>query len=324
MKKTSIKKLTAAVLALVIVLSFAGCAKINYVTKGTIQAIKEVQDGSYQTGGALGAAQSAGTSEDGGASGDSDPAVIEALQPNTYGGVDFQTIEDVVNYYVAAYDKTKTQTAQYNTPSGAETWYALVGEESLEVHDILVQGSSNSLIDGLVPGIVSGLFKPSAQSLPPCSSRKPADDTEFATSKLTADDVLAANVKDNGDGTITIQIQPKAASMSAKGQDPQGRFFNALGDIGATVESISVLSWASGTTEENCLVNYKGGYGTITIDTASGTVTSAEYLMKVSVEVQHASIMVIKDKSASLQVDYMLKFPASDEWLQENMQTTRA
>ena len=93
MKKGSIKKLVAALLALVIVFSFVGCAKINYVANGTIQAIKEVQDGSYQTGGALGALQSAGTSEDGEASGDEDPAVIETLQPNTYGGVDYTYAE---------------------------------------------------------------------------------------------------------------------------------------------------------------------------------------------------------------------------------------
>lgn len=323
MKKTSIKKLTAAVLALVIVLSFAGCAKINYVANGTIQAIKEVQDGSYKDGGALGAATAGGAAAEGeGDSASGESVQIDDFVPNTYGGVEFKTVEDVVNYYVEAYNLTKTKSAQYNTPSGTETWYALVGAEELNVHDILVEGKSNGIIEGLVPGIVGNLFKPSAQALPPCDTRK-IDEDSFKTSALTAEDVLAANVKDNGDGTITIQIQPKAASMSAKGKDSQGRFFNTLGDIASTVESVGV-SWASGTTEENCRVEYQNGIGTITINTSTGEITAAEYNMKVTVTVEHASIAIITDKSASLQIDYDITFPASDEWLQENMETTRA
>lgn len=322
MKKTSIKKLTAALLVLAIVLSFAGCAKINYVTDGAIQAIKEVQDGSWETGGALGAATGAAGAEGEEGSAGTESKQIDDLVPGTYGGVDFQTVEDIVNYYAKAYDLTKTKSAQYNTPDGTETWYAMVGEEDLQVHDILVEGKSNSIINSLVPGIMSSVYKPSAQALSPGSSRKFDEDT-FKTCTLTADDVLAANVKDNGDGTITLQIQPKAASMSAKGEDAQGRLFNSLGDIGSAVESVGV-SWASGSTEENCVVNYQNGYATVTIDTASGEITSAVYLMKVTVDVQHATIAVITDKSASLQIDYTLTFPASDEWLKEYMDTTRA
>ena len=134
---------------------------------------------------------------------------------------------------------------------------------------------------------------------------------------------MAANVKDNGDGTITIQIQPKAVNMSAKGADAQGRFFNTLGDIGPTVESLTVLSWASGTTEENCKVEYANGVGTITIDTASGEIVKADYHMLANVKVQHATVAVIKDKSAELTITYDLKFPASAEWLQEHAKATK-
>ena len=42
--------------------------------------------------------------------------------------------------------------------------------------------------------------------------------------------------------------------------------------------SISQLSWASGTTEENCIVNYEGGTGTVKIDTATNTIVEADYL----------------------------------------------
>lgn len=258
--------------------------------------------------------------EDGSAAG-GDTAQIDALVPGTYGGVDFQSIEDVVNYYVQAYNLTKTKTVQYQTDSGVENWYALLGDENLEVHDILVEGKSNSLINGMVPGIVGGLFSAKPQALPPCDTRNSDSDT-FKTSALTADDVLAANVKDNGDGTITIQIQPKEASMSAKGKDAQGRFFNTMGDIGSAVESIGV-KWATGTTADNCTVDYSGGYGTIKIDTASGEIVEADYLMYVSVNVTHATLAVITDKSASLKIDYTMHFPASDEWIAENGGGTR-
>ena len=33
--------------------SFAGCAKINYVTDGAIQAIHEIKDGSWQNSGRM-------------------------------------------------------------------------------------------------------------------------------------------------------------------------------------------------------------------------------------------------------------------------------
>ena len=247
---------------------------------------------------------------------------IDEFKAATYGGVEFKTMEDVVKYYVAAYDKTKAKTATYSTPDGSQTWYEMLGEEKLQVGEILIEGKSNSIIDGLVPGIVGGLFAAAPQPLPPADTRDPAADT-FKTSSLTAEDVLAANVKDNGDGTITIQIQPKAVNMSSKGADAQGRFFNTLGDIGPTVESISVLTWASGTTEENCKVEYANGVGTITIDTASGEIVKADYHMLADVTVQHANVAVIKDKSATLKITYDLTFPVSDEFLKESVKATR-
>lgn len=319
MKKSSIKKLVAVVLALTIVLCFAGCAKINYVTNGTIKAIKEVKDGSWEKGGANAEAQAQGGE---GATAEGESVQIDEFKAGTYANIEFKTVEDVVKYYVEAYDKTKAKTATYSTPDGTATWYDFLGEEKLQVGDILIEGKSNGMIDGLVPGIVDGLFQAAPQPLPPADTRDPVADT-FKTSSLTAEDVLAANVKDNGDGTLTIQIQPKAVNMSAKGADPQGRFFNTLGDIGSVVESIGALSWASGTTEENCKVQYENGVGTITIDTASGEIVKADYHMLAAVAVQHASIAVIKDKSANLTITYDLTFPVSEEFLKETLKATK-
>lgn len=307
-----VKKGLSLVLATgLIATSFAGCAKINYVTDGAIQAIHEIKDGSWLEADA-----------DGETGSDEDVSVLETpFEAGTYGGVDFQSIEDVAKYYCEAYDKTKGQTREYIDSEGnTAVWYTMLGEEKLQVTDIMIEGKENSMINNLVPGIVGGLYSPGLNGLTPCANRDPSMDVDTAneslqTCRLTADDILDANVTDNGDGTITMVIQPKAVNMSEKGMDAQGHVFSSLGDIAGVVDSISVLSWASGTTEENCIVNYKGGTVTCKIDTKSGLITEADYHMLAYISVNHATVTVIKDKSATLLVTYDVHFPASDDYM---------
>ena len=106
-------------------------------------------------------------------------------------------------------------------------------------------------------------------------------------------------------------------------EDSQGRFFNVLGDISSTVNQISVLSFSQGTIDENFVVNYKGGSGTVTIDTKTGEVIAADYTMLVHIDVQHANVLVLKDKSASLDITYSNHYPADDEYLMTSRQMTR-
>ena len=77
MKKYAFKGLGLVLAVALIVGCFAGCAKINYVTDGAIQAINEVKDGSWKTKGQKDAA----TSE-----ADYDKPVIEEFKAVTYGG----------------------------------------------------------------------------------------------------------------------------------------------------------------------------------------------------------------------------------------------
>lgn len=262
-----------------------------------------------------------------------DVSVLDAeFEPGTYGGVEFGSVEDVVAYYVECHDYTKTLTAAYTENGSPATYYKLLGDENLEVKNLLVEGKSNSMIDSLVPTVLGSLFHGTVKGLPPCENRNPDLDyitgnsgrqIDFKISELTADDVLAANVKDNGDGTITIQIQPKGVVLSMPGEDSQGKFFNTLGDISSTVESIDVLSFSQGTIDENFVVNYQGGVGTITIDTATKEVTEAVYIMNVHIDVQHANVAVLKDKKASMDIVYTLNFPASDEYLLSSKNITR-
>lgn len=258
-----------------------------------------------------------------------DTAVIEAFAAGTYGGKEFKSIEDVVNYYNECYAYTKTLTAEYDENGETKTYYKLVGDEHLNVSNLLVEGKSNSMLDGLVPGIVGGLFNGNVIGLSPSGNRAPDldkrddDKMDCRTSHLTADDVLEANVTDNGDGTITIVIQPKAAILSMPGQDSQGRFFNSLGDISSTVSSISVLSFSSGTVDENFVVDYKGGTGKIKINTSTNEVIEADFEMKVHIDVSHANVAVLKDKSASLDISYTNHYPADDTYLKEMKGITR-
>lgn len=325
MNKYVKKGLCIALAAGLIASSFAGCAKINYVTNSAVEAIYKVKDGSWQE-----------TEAEEEGAGESDPVVIDPLTPGTYGGIEFNTLEDVANYYVTAYDYTKTLTAEYIDEEGnTQTYYKLLGDEDLNVGEIMIDGSSNAVINNLVPGIVGGLFAPSTYGLVPCYNRDPnldnnsedatrKADHDFRTSGVTADDILEANVTDNGDGTITMVIQPKAGQMSTRGDDSQGRFFEVLGDIGGVVSSIDMISFAEGTAEENVIVDYKGGTVTVKIDTATNEIVEADYKMIANVSVNHATVAVIRDKSASLVITYTNHFPASDEYLLESRGIKRA
>lgn len=257
-----------------------------------------------------------------------DVAVIDEFTAGTYGGVEFKSQEDVLNYYAEAYNKTKAQTQEYVLDNGdTVTWYSMLGEEDLQVKNIMIEGKENATINKLVPGIVGGLFTKGSCGLSPSSNRQPQDDVDengqsLTTCLLTADDLVAANVTDKGDGTVELKLQPKDVNMSHRGMDAQGKLFNTLGAIDATVDSITVLSWASGTTAENCLVNYKGGYATVVIDTATGLITTADYHMEAHITVKHANVTVIKDKSANVLVTYDVHYPASAEYLKEAVAAT--
>lgn len=256
------------------------------------------------------------------ASSDADVATIDDLVPGTYGGIEFNTIDDVVNYYVECYNYTKTLTAQYNDNGTTATYYKLLGMEDLTIENLLVEGKSNDVVNKLIPSILGSVFTGGLKGLPPCGNISPTADTvgdgiDVTKSLLTAEDVLAANVVDNGDGTINLTIQPKAVVLSMPGSDAQGHFFNTLGDITSTVESISVLSFSSGTISENFVVDYKGGSGTVTINTSTGEIVSGDYTMRVHIDVQHANVAILKNKSASLDIVYKNTFPTTTEQLTE-------
>lgn len=308
-------KIIAIILAVVIVISgiVIGVTKkeeCNYFFSAMHNAQVKIKDGTWKD-------EINGTSE-------TESADQGSFVSGTYGGIEFKNTEDVVKYYTQAYDKTKAETAQYINKDGQEeTCYAMVGDEKLTPSNVLVDGKENSIINNLVPSIVDSVFTTGVYGLPPCANRDPNLDVDennnsLTTSRITTDDIENCSVVDNNDGTITLTLIPKKSDMSHKGLDSQGKMFNTLGAIDNTVDSISVLSWSTGTTADNCLVTYEDGTAVVKIDTESGKIIEADYDMKVHVSVNHANVTVIKDKSASLTIDYVQHFPASDDFIKES------
>ena len=258
-----------------------------------------------------------------------DKSVIGEFQAGTYGGIKMDTAEDAVKYYVEAYNKTKAETAEFNTPEGKQTWSAFIGDEDLKINSVIIDGNENKTINSMVPGIVGGIFHAGTSALPPTAGKVQKDDVDekgnsLVTSSLTADDVLAVVVEDNGDGTITLQMQPKYVNMSAPGKDAQGHMFQSLGAIDSTVDNIKPLTWSEGTTAENCKVHYYGGTATVTIDTKTKEITKADYVMEAHVVVAHACIAVIRDKNATVDVTMKWSAPASEKYMQESKGVTKA
>lgn len=307
--------------------SLTGCAKVSYVANGTLTAIQAIKDDTWRTNDL----ESENTTEN--------EIVIDEFSPVTVGSVSFETQDDAVNYFIECYNNTKAQTASYTDAEGnVKEYYAFMGEESLNVDCIYIDGQKNDMLNNAVPGIVSGAFYRSTYGLPPSNSMEPSYDNDnmevgnpgaydLRQTYFKPEYCLACNVSDNGDGNIKMVIQPKDASMSARGADSQGSFFEVLKDLGQTVSDIfndyDALSWASGTTEDNCKVNYKGGTGTFVIDPATKTIVTADYHMNVLVEVNHANVTVIKDKSGAIEISHDIHYPASAEYLMESKGITK-
>ncbi|MCR5207555.1 MAG: hypothetical protein K6C14_03655 [Eubacterium sp.] len=311
--KKSVKVIISLLLAATLCFSFTGCAKVGYIVDGTVKAVKEVKSGEWKNAGQPAEGEAGTESAD-------DPAVIDEFAPGTFGGIEFKTIDDVVKCYADAYNKTKAKKAMFIDEEGKKVeMYAFCDQKEITITDILVEGKSNAVINKLIPQLLNALYVPTIGGLQPCNAREPEKDVDennesLMTCRVKADDLVTANVKDGGDGKIIITMQPKMVNMSRVGIDEQGRMFTSLNDIGAVVDAVDAFSWASGTTEENCKVVYKGGTAVITIDPAIGEIVEAHYDMHVYVNIVHANLSVVHDKSLSATVDYKCDFPCSKEF----------
>ncbi len=262
--------------------------------------------------------------QEGNAGGSSVATAIEEFKPGTYGGVEFKTPEDVAAYYVKCYNYTKTLTAEYTVDGKPQTMYKLLGGETLEIKNLLIEGKANPALDKTVGSLAGSQFKSEAKGLPPNGGNSPENDKSpdgsivYTDSAFTGEDIQNCNVKDNNDGTITIQIQPKKVTNAKEKADSQGKFFNVLGDVPGIVDELGIVTFTTGSVTDNVIVDYDGGYGTIVIDTATGEIVKADYLENIHISITHANAFgIVKDKSASLDIVYNTQAPASDEFFAE-------
>ena len=197
--------------------------------------------------------------------------------------------EDIVAEYVKVYNTTKK----------AGTFK---GHDEMTLVEVLIDGKDNSMIKNAAKGMVKA--EGTDMPLPPYSDDNPCNEC-----LTTAADIATATYTDNGDGTATIKLVPIATTNSKKFSDAQGNMFNVMEDVKPTVESISILKWSEGTTDDNVVLKCDGGYAEVTYDKATKMMTKADYTLITIAEVQHANILIFKDKSATAKFDYKMLYP---------------
>lgn len=182
--------------------------------------------------------------------------------------------EDVVNYFNTAINKVKPSAKQVTL--NAETNSQTEG----------ISGSIPSFFSGLVDKAIQGNMgnKVLADLDPNLVNATTVDDknnmfpVEFQTwsSKLTADDIESKEIKDNG-STYTIVIKVKADDASTEtgaGYGHNGKVFSVITPniILENAEKYKLSSLI-----KSCETGTRNGSVTVTVDKATGNVTSAIY-----------------------------------------------
>lgn len=73
-----------------------------------------------------------------------DVATIDEFVAGTYGGKEFKTVEDVVNYYVECYNYTKTLGANYTYEGSPQQCISLLAQRILKLRIFLLKASPSA------------------------------------------------------------------------------------------------------------------------------------------------------------------------------------
>ena len=211
-------------------------------------------------------------------------------------------IAKIVSTYAAAYDKTKA----------AGTF--LGKNEKVNISNILIKNEPNSMLEGIIGGIVKSMWKDETNlQLPPyrkANADTGATEEKFMKCLLTADDVQSASMTENADGTYTINITPKDQEKPVMGEGPQGKSFNVYEEIMPILEDLGItFTDEGGSFDKNVNLTYSGGTINATYDPATGMLTSATYIMNVHIGVVNVKFYGIKMEQASLDLQYKMFFP---------------
>ncbi len=289
------KRIISIALALVLVFSLAACTRtinVNVKYEGSAQpaAQPSAQPASTQPASTAPASQPASDASQP-ADDSKEPAskpADDAKEPSGELSAS-SSVEDIVAEYVKVYNTTKA--------TGTFT-----GKESMTCDSVSLDGSENGTLKNLAGKFMSA--NGTGYQLPPYS-----DADEGKECKTTAADIEKAEYKDNGDGTATIKLFPKSVTNSKRFADAQGNMFNVMEDVASALASVSVLKWSEGDANSNVTLTSGGGYCEVTYDKASKTMTKAEYVLITTAEVQHANVLMFKDKNATAQFTYIMSYP---------------
>ena len=176
------------------------------------------------------------------------------------------------------------------------------GHDTMSCEYVQIDGKDNSMVKGIADKFMAA--SGTNMDLPPYKG----DDNPMEC-LLTEADIDSATYKDNGDGTATIKIVPKAAENATFKNDPQGKSFNVLEDVAGALSSISVITWAEGDANSNVKLTEKDGYIEVTYNKDTKMMTKADYVLVTYADVTHANVAILKDKSASVKFVYTMTYP---------------
>ena len=199
------------------------------------------------------------------------------------------TVEEVLAEYAVVYKTTKA--------SGT-----FKGHDTMSCEYVKIDGKDNSMVKGVADGFMKATG--TDMDLPPYKG-----DDHPAESLLTAADVDSATYTDNGDGTATIKIVPKAVENAKFKADPQGKAFNVMEDIAGALAGISVITWSEGDANSNVKLTEKDGYIEVVYNKDTKMMPKADYVLVTYADVTHANVLVLKDKSASVKFVYTMTYP---------------
>lgn len=291
------KRIISIALALVLVFSLAACTRtinVNVKYEGSAQPAAQpsaAPSASAQPSAAPSEQASQPASQDASKPADSgkdEPASSDAKEPSGELSAS-SSKEDVVAEYVKVYNTTKA--------SGS-----FIGNESMTCDSVTLDGSENGTLKNLAGKFMSA--KGTGLQLPPYS-----DTDEGKECKTTAADIEKYEYKDNGDGTATIKLFPSSVTNSRRFSDAQGNMFNVMEDVASALASVSVLKWSEGDANSNVTLTSAGGYCEVTYDKATKVMTKAEYVLITIADVQHANVLMFKDKAATAQFTYIMSYP---------------
>lgn len=197
--------------------------------------------------------------------------------------------EDVVAKYCEVYNNTKA-TGNF------------VGHDAMKCTKCEVEGKENGMVKSLVDGLMSTDASATYQLCPY------TDGNDGAKCATTAADIKDYKFTDNGDGTATIRLDVNPVENSRRFQDAAGNMFNVMEDVASAIES-APISWSEGDASSNVVLT-SSGYCEITYDKATNMMTKANYVLITDADIQHANVLILKDKSAAASFEYTMSYPA--------------